>query len=79
VLKWSSATSPNWQGEVRVRIEACGGASMDSQGTLAFSALSGVRPMIERMPLSRAPQAYAKIMKGDARFRMVLTMAQEAA
>jgi D-arabinose 1-dehydrogenase-like Zn-dependent alcohol dehydrogenase len=67
------------QGEVRVRIEACGGASMDSQGTLAFSALSGVRPMIERMPLSRAPQAYAKIMKGDARFRMVLTMAQEAA
>jgi D-arabinose 1-dehydrogenase-like Zn-dependent alcohol dehydrogenase len=31
------------------------------------------------MPLSRAPQAYAKIMKGDARFRMVLTMAQEAA
>jgi D-arabinose 1-dehydrogenase-like Zn-dependent alcohol dehydrogenase len=51
------------------------GASIDSQDTLAFSVLSGVRPMIETMPLSSAPEAYARMMRGDARFRMVLTMA----
>jgi D-arabinose 1-dehydrogenase-like Zn-dependent alcohol dehydrogenase len=51
------------------------GASIDSQDTLAFSALSGVRPMIETMPLARAAEAYARMMRGDARFRMVLTMA----
>ncbi len=51
------------------------GASIDSEDTLAFSALSGVRPMIETMPLSRAPEAYARMMSGEARFRMVLTMA----
>ncbi|MGC1579249.1 MAG: alcohol dehydrogenase [Beijerinckiaceae bacterium] len=50
------------------------GASIDSQDTLAFSALSGVRPMIETMPLARAAEAYARMMHGDARFRMVLTM-----
>jgi len=50
-------------------------ASIDSQDTLAFSALSGIRPMIETMPLPRAPEAYARMMRGDARFRMVLTMA----
>jgi D-arabinose 1-dehydrogenase-like Zn-dependent alcohol dehydrogenase len=51
------------------------GASIDSEDTLAFSALSGVRAMIETMPLERAPEAYARMMRGDARFRMVLTMA----
>jgi D-arabinose 1-dehydrogenase-like Zn-dependent alcohol dehydrogenase len=51
------------------------GASIDSQDTLAFSALSGVRPMIETMPLARAWEAYARMMRGEARFRMVLTMA----
>jgi D-arabinose 1-dehydrogenase-like Zn-dependent alcohol dehydrogenase len=35
------------------------GASIDSQDALAFSALSGVRPMIETVPLARAPEAYA--------------------
>jgi D-arabinose 1-dehydrogenase-like Zn-dependent alcohol dehydrogenase len=50
------------------------GASIDSQDTLAFSAPSGVRPMVETMPLARAPEAYARMMRGDARFRMVLTM-----
>jgi len=49
------------------------GTSMDSQDTLAFSALQGVRPRIETMPLERAGEAYAKMMAGDARFRMVLT------
>jgi D-arabinose 1-dehydrogenase-like Zn-dependent alcohol dehydrogenase len=41
------------------------GAAIDSQDTLAFSALSGVRPMIETMPLPRAAEAYAD----DARRR----------
>ena len=53
------------------------GASIDSQDTLGFSALSGVRPMIETMPLSRAPEAYARMMRAEARFRMVLTMAEQ--
>ena len=53
------------------------GASIDSQDTLGFSALSGVRPMIETMPLSRAPEAYARMMRGEARFRMVLTMTEQ--
>jgi D-arabinose 1-dehydrogenase-like Zn-dependent alcohol dehydrogenase len=50
------------------------GTSLDSQDTLAFSALSGVRPMVETMPLERAAEAYERMMRGDARFRMVLTM-----
>jgi hypothetical protein len=44
---------------------------MDAQDTLGFSRLSGVRAMIETMPLARAAQAYARMMRGDARFRMV--------
>jgi alcohol dehydrogenase, propanol-preferring len=43
--------------------------------TLRFSALTGVAAMIETMPLERAPEAYAKMIAGKARFRMVLTMA----
>ena len=50
------------------------GTSIDSEDTLAFSALSGVRPRIETMPLERAGEAYARMMAGDARFRMVLTV-----
>jgi len=49
------------------------GDSIDSQDTLAFSALSGVRPTIETMPLERATEAYDKMMRNEARFRMVLT------
>ncbi len=49
------------------------GSSQDSQDTLAFSALSGVRPMVETRPLEQAAEAYEKMMSGDARFRMVLT------
>jgi D-arabinose 1-dehydrogenase-like Zn-dependent alcohol dehydrogenase len=50
------------------------GASIDSEDTLAFSTLASVRPMIETMPLAQAAEAYARMMRGDARFRMVLTM-----
>lgn len=49
------------------------GASIDSQDTLAFSALSGVRPTIETVPFERAAEAYDKMMRNEARFRMVLT------
>ena len=49
------------------------GTSIDSEDTLRFSALSGVRPMIETLPLERAAEAYEKMMSGEARFRMVLT------
>ena len=42
--------------------------------TLRFSALTGVSDMIEIAPLEEAPAAYAKMMAGKARFRMVLTM-----
>ncbi|WP_025596676.1 alcohol dehydrogenase [Burkholderia sp. WSM2230] len=50
------------------------GTSADSQDTLAFSALSGVKPMIEEFPLDRAAEAYERMMSGDARFRVVLKM-----
>lgn len=50
------------------------GTSQDSEDTLRFSALTGVRPTIETMPLAEAQAAYDKMMSGDARFRMVLTM-----
>ena len=49
------------------------GTSSDSEETMAFSALSGIRPMIETMPLERAAEAYERMMSGAARFRMVLT------
>jgi D-arabinose 1-dehydrogenase-like Zn-dependent alcohol dehydrogenase len=42
--------------------------------TLCFSVLSGVSAMIETVPLEQAADAYAKMMGGKARFRMVLTM-----
>ena len=50
------------------------GTSQDSEDTLRFSALTGVRPMIETVPLAQAQAAFDKMMSGDARFRMVLTM-----
>jgi D-arabinose 1-dehydrogenase-like Zn-dependent alcohol dehydrogenase len=48
------------------------GTSADSQDTLAFSALTGVKPMIEEYPLARAAEAYDRMMSGAARFRVVL-------
>jgi D-arabinose 1-dehydrogenase-like Zn-dependent alcohol dehydrogenase len=52
------------------------GASIDSQDTLAFSALNGVRPMIETLPLEQASEAYERMMANQARFRMVLLTGQ---
>jgi len=48
------------------------GTSIDSEDTLAFSVQTGVRSMNEVFPLSRAPEAYARMMSGAARFRVVL-------
>jgi D-arabinose 1-dehydrogenase-like Zn-dependent alcohol dehydrogenase len=50
------------------------GTGMDSEDTLDFSALTGVRPMIETYPLERAEEAYQRMMSGKARFRVVITL-----
>lgn len=50
------------------------GTAMDSQETMEFSALTGVRSMNEEYPLEKAAEAYEKMMSGKARFRIVLTM-----
>ena len=50
------------------------GSSIDSQDTLSFSVLTGVRAMNEIFPLERAAEAYEHMMSGKARFRAVLTM-----
>jgi D-arabinose 1-dehydrogenase-like Zn-dependent alcohol dehydrogenase len=49
------------------------GHSGDSEDTLEFSVLAGVRPMIETVALEQAQDAYERMMSGEARFRMVLT------
>ena len=50
------------------------GTAIDSQDTLAFSARLGVRSMNELFPLERVNEAYARMMSGKARFRVVLKM-----
>lgn len=50
------------------------GTPADSEDTLNFAELTGVRPMIETYPLERAGEAYARMMSGKAQFRVVLTM-----
>ena len=49
------------------------GTAKDSEDTMQFSALTGVRPMIERYPLEKAAEAYQQMIAGKARFRVVLT------
>jgi D-arabinose 1-dehydrogenase-like Zn-dependent alcohol dehydrogenase len=50
------------------------GTPADSEDTLRFAELSGVRPMIEKYPLEKAAEAYERMMSGKAQFRVVLTM-----
>ena len=50
------------------------GTPTDSEDTMNFAELTGVRPMIETYPLERAVEAYARMMSGKAEFRVVLTM-----
>ena len=48
------------------------GTSVDSEDTMRFSALTGIEAMIETYPLTRAAEAYERMMSGKARFRVVL-------
>jgi len=50
------------------------GTPVDSEDTLRFAELSGVRPMIETYPLAKAAEAYARMISGNAQFRVVLSM-----
>ncbi|HEX2640769.1 MAG TPA: zinc-binding dehydrogenase, partial [Pyrinomonadaceae bacterium] len=50
------------------------GTPTDSEDTLCFAELTGVRPMIETYPLAKAGEAYDRMMSGKAQFRVVLTM-----
>jgi alcohol dehydrogenase/propanol-preferring alcohol dehydrogenase len=50
------------------------GTARDSEDTLQYSSLTGVRPMIERYPLQKAADGYQQMISGKARFRVVLTM-----
>ena len=50
------------------------GTPADSEDTLRFAELTGVRPMIETYPLERAGEGYARMISGKAQFRVVLTM-----
>jgi alcohol dehydrogenase/propanol-preferring alcohol dehydrogenase len=49
------------------------GTAADSEDTLNFSVLTGVRSMNEVYPLEKAGEAYERMMSGKARFRVVLT------
>jgi D-arabinose 1-dehydrogenase-like Zn-dependent alcohol dehydrogenase len=50
------------------------GTARDSEDTLNFCALTGIRPMVETVPLEQAATGYERMLSGKARFRMVLTM-----
>jgi propanol-preferring alcohol dehydrogenase len=51
------------------------GSSADNEDTLAFSVLQDIRATIEVVPLEQAPEAYARMLRNEARFRIVLDMA----
>jgi len=48
------------------------GTTIDTEDTLSFSVLNDVRPIVEAVPLEDAAEAYGRMMRGEARFRMVL-------
>jgi D-arabinose 1-dehydrogenase-like Zn-dependent alcohol dehydrogenase len=50
------------------------GSARDSEDTLNFCALTGIRPMVETFPLEQAAAGYERMLSGKARFRVVLTM-----
>jgi D-arabinose 1-dehydrogenase-like Zn-dependent alcohol dehydrogenase len=50
------------------------GIATDSEDTLRFAELTGVRPIIEKFPLAKVNEAYARMTSGKAQFRVVLTM-----
>ncbi len=54
------------------------GIPTDSEDTLRFAEMTGVRAMIEKYPFEKAAEGYARMMSGKAEFRVVLTMGQNA-
>src|SRR3981189_2473131 len=54
------------------------GTPIDGEDTLAFSVLDNIRPMVETVPLEQAADAYARMLQGKARFRMVLVTKKES-
>jgi D-arabinose 1-dehydrogenase-like Zn-dependent alcohol dehydrogenase len=50
------------------------GVATDAEDTLRFAEMTGVRAMIEKYPLAKAAEGYARMMSGKAEFRVVLTM-----
>jgi D-arabinose 1-dehydrogenase-like Zn-dependent alcohol dehydrogenase len=54
------------------------GSAIDSEDTMNFSALTGVRPRVETFPLDQANEAFARMMANEARFRVVLTIGDGA-
>src|SRR5262249_23891233 len=50
------------------------GLPTDSEDTLRFAEMTGIRPMIETYPLAKAAEGYARMMSGKAEFRVVLTL-----
>ncbi len=50
------------------------GTPSDSEDTMRFAALSGVRPMVETFPLERVAEAYTRMTSGNAQFRVVITI-----
>ncbi len=62
------------QGRLRVRQLV----DFDTADTLVFSVLENIRPMIETVPLENAAESYARMMRGEARFRIVLLTGADA-
>lgn len=54
------------------------GSPYENEKALNFAVLTGARPLIEKMPLERANEAYRRMRSGDVKFRMVLTMCSPA-
>ena len=50
------------------------GTAKDSEDTLQFASVTGVRPMIEKFPLEQVNEGFQRMVTGKARFRVVLTM-----
>ncbi|MET3596911.1 D-arabinose 1-dehydrogenase-like Zn-dependent alcohol dehydrogenase [Mesorhizobium shonense] len=54
------------------------GSPLEKEKTLDFSVLTGVRSMIETMPLKRAAEAVQKMRSGDVKFRIVLAIGDQS-
>ena len=71
------AMAPLVRGE-RAVIGSITGSPYENERALDFSVLTDARPRIETMPLERAEDAYRRMLSGDVKFRMVLTMNAQA-